>query len=77
MALYFFHFRGCGRQWMPDLQGERLPNLATAEQFAQETAEALAGCNECERWRGWRVEVTDEEGAVLSKVPVFNSMQYH
>jgi hypothetical protein len=37
----------------------------------------MAACSECDRWRGWRVEVTDEEGAVVSKVPIFGSRSYH
>ena len=42
MAVYYFHFRNEGRHSMPDLYGERLPDLTAAEAFARQTARDLA-----------------------------------
>ena len=77
MAVYYFHFRNEGRHSMPDLYGERLPDLTAAEAFARQTARDLAESDDADRWRGWRVEVADDEGAVLTKVPVFARSSYH
>ena len=77
MAVYFFHIRSGGRHAMPDLYGESLPDLAAAEAVARTTAEAMAASEDSDQWRGWRVEVEDDEGAVLSRVPVFDRKRYH
>jgi hypothetical protein len=77
MSVYYFHFRNGTRQYMPDLYGETLPDLAAAQAVARQTATEMAASDDGDRWRGWRVEVADESGATLASTPVFEASQYH
>jgi hypothetical protein len=77
MTLFYFHFRSSGRHWMPDPCGTRLPSRAAAEAEARRAAREMAQGDDGDRWRGWRVEVADEDGAVLTQVPVFDRLSYH
>ena len=68
MPRYFFHAADGGRE--PDLKGTVLPDDAAAQYAAVQFAGETLRWNPKDIWnRGqWRVEVTDERGALLFTV---------
>ena len=68
MPLYFFHFTN-GAHAIPDLAGVELDSLAVAREYAIEDARFVIEEHMVQGWRRWRVDVTDEAGAILLSLP--------